>query len=224
MTIVPIIYFSDVLCVWAHIAQVRLAAVKAAFGDQVRLEPRFCSVFGDSARKIATNWGARGGYGGFNAHLMESAAQFPEVTVHPDIWLTVRPASSSGAHLFLKAIAVAEAATRLPQGSCESATLALRRAFFHDARDIAAWAVQRAVAVETGLPLTPIEAAIHDGSAFAALATDHQDAEAMDVRGSPSFVLNSGRQKLYGNVGYRILEANIQELLRKPTADQASWC
>ena len=46
----------------------------------------------------------------------------------------------------------------------------------------------------------------------------------MRIEGSPSFVLNEGRQKLYGNVGFRIIEANIQELLRAPGGDQASWC
>ena len=46
----------------------------------------------------------------------------------------------------------------------------------------------------------------------------------MRVQGSPTFVLNDGRQKLYGNVGFRIIEANIQELLREPKPDQASWC
>ena len=62
------------------------------------------------------------------------------------------------------------------------------------------------------------------GRAHAALAADYQDAAAMGVQGSPTFILNGGRQKLYGNVGYRILEANIQELLRTPNADQANWC
>jgi len=46
----------------------------------------------------------------------------------------------------------------------------------------------------------------------------------MRIEGSPSFVLNEGRQKLYGNVGFRIIEANIQELLRAPGTDQVSWC
>ena len=31
-------------------------------------------------------------------------------------------------------------------------------------------------------------------------------------------------QKLYGNVGFRLMEANIQELLRAPGTDEASWC
>ena len=52
----------------------------------------------------------------------------------------------------------------------------------------------------------------------------HAPADALGLQGSPSFVLNDGRQKLYGNVGYRVIEANIEELLRAPSADQASWC
>jgi hypothetical protein len=46
----------------------------------------------------------------------------------------------------------------------------------------------------------------------------------MGIEGSPSFVLNEGRQKLYGNIGFRLIEAKIQELLRSPRADEASWC
>jgi protein-disulfide isomerase len=62
------------------------------------------------------------------------------------------------------------------------------------------------------------------GAAFARLAEDYQDADKMRIEGSPSFVLNDGRQKLYGDVGFRIIEANIQELLQLPAGDQASWC
>lgn len=50
MTPVPIIYFSDVLCIWAYISERRVKALKAAFGDQVQFEHRFCSVFGDTER------------------------------------------------------------------------------------------------------------------------------------------------------------------------------
>jgi predicted DsbA family dithiol-disulfide isomerase len=56
------------------------------------------------------------------------------------------------------------------------------------------------------------------------VAADQRDADKMKIEGSPSFVLSEGRQKLYGNVGFRIIEANIEELLRGPHADEASWC
>ncbi len=224
MAPVRIVYFSDVLCVWAYIAQLRIDAVRQAFGDQVVFEHRFCSVFGDTARKIPAAWGDKGGYAGFNAHLRESAAAFPEIALNPDLWLSVRPASSWGAHLFLKAVQLDEAAGGGPPGLAESVVRALRHAFFAQGRDIGRRDVQDDVAASLGVELARIQALIADGRAFAALASDHQDAEAMRIQGSPSFVLNDGRQKLYGNVGFRILEANIQELLRAPTATQASWC
>ncbi len=54
--------------------------------------------------------------------------------------------------------------------------------------------------------------------------SDTKDAESLGVKGSPTMILNQGRQKLFGNLGYRIIEANIEELLREPDPDQASWC
>ena len=73
---VEIKYFSDILCVWAYISQVRIDAIKEKFGDGVRIEHRFCSVFGDTAAKIDTTWKDKGGYAGFNAHRRQSAASF----------------------------------------------------------------------------------------------------------------------------------------------------
>jgi predicted DsbA family dithiol-disulfide isomerase len=43
------------------------------------------------------------------------------------------------------------------------------------------------------------------------------------VRASPTLLFNEGRQALTGNVGYRVIEANVRELLRTPV-DQSSWC
>ncbi|MFI4976303.1 MAG: DsbA family protein [Caulobacterales bacterium] len=221
---VPIVYFSDVLCVWAYIAQLRVDAVKRAFGERVHFEQRFCSVFGDTAGKIAANWRDKGGYEGFNAHLRHSAERFPEARLNPDIWLEVRPASSTGPHLFLKAVHLAEASGRCAPGDLEKAVWAFRCAFFEQARDIARWDVQRDVARQVGVDLAAVEELVHDGTAFAALAADYHAADSMGIQGSPSFVLNEGRQKLYGNVGFRVIDANIRELLRAPTVDQASWC
>jgi hypothetical protein len=46
----------------------------------------------------------------------------------------------------------------------------------------------------------------------------------MRIEGSPSLVLNEGRQKLYGNVGFRVIEANVQGLLHAAGPEDASWC
>ena len=61
MSAVEVTYFSDVLCVWAYISQARVGAVKEKFGDIVRIKHQFCSVFGDTARKITTTWIDKGG-------------------------------------------------------------------------------------------------------------------------------------------------------------------
>ena len=54
MSPVEITYFSDVLCVWADASQARIDAVKETFSDAVRIEHRFCSIFGDTASKITS--------------------------------------------------------------------------------------------------------------------------------------------------------------------------
>jgi predicted DsbA family dithiol-disulfide isomerase len=230
MTVVQISYFSDILCIWAYAAQARVDAVKEKFGDTVRLDYRFCSVFGDTARKITSTWRDKGEYAGFNAHLREVARQFPHIEVHPDIWLKIRSPTSGSAHLFMTAVQQWQQ-KREREGESESATSifdkvmwAFRCGFFRDCRDIARWDVQCELAEAYGVDIDAIEKSIHEGTAFAGLATDYQDADKMRIEGSPSFVLNDGRQKLYGDVGFRIIEANIQELLRTPVGDQASWC
>ena len=150
---------------------------------------------------------------------------FPHVTLHPDVWHKTRPKSSLAAHHFLKAVSLGdEAGIPLRQSAYYRATWALRLAFFAEGRDISDWQVQAAVTEELGLPLAPIEAQIRSGAAIAALGADTKLAEENKNSGSPTFLMNAGRQILYGNVGYRLIEANLNELLRAPNSDDASWC
>lgn len=230
MSVVQISYFSDILCIWAYATQARIDAVKEKFGDTIRLDYRFCSVFGDTARKITSTWKDKGDYAGFNAHLRTVARQFPHIEVHPEIWLKSRSPTSTSAHLFMTAVQQWEHDLGAERQSGSATSIfdkvlwAFRSGFFRDCRDIARWDVQCELAKALGVDLHAIEKRIHDGTAFAKLAADFQDVEKMRVEGSPSFVLNEGRQKLYGDVGFRIIEANIQELLRAPVGNQASWC
>lgn len=217
---IEVTYFSDVLCVWAYVSQARMTAVKDKFGDSVRIRHRFCSVFGDTAEKIKMSWKEKGGYQGFNRHLRHVAEKFPHIQIHPDIWLKTRPASSASPHLFLKAVQLWDSDSKI----FDQVMWALRSAFFRDCRDISRWGVQCEIAEASGAKIGAIEDLIHSGMAFARLAADYQDADKMRIEGSPSLVLNDGRQKLYGNVGFRLIDANIQELFREPRADDASWC
>lgn len=210
--------YSDVLCVWAHIAQARIEEIKGNFPEQVSIDYRFCSVFGDTRHKIGHGWSDRGGFRGFGKHVSESAAAFLHVRIHPELWLRDAPASSTPAHLALKAVQCLE------PDKCEDVLIGLRRAFFEECRNIGTRDVIDDVIARAGISVEAINNLLDDGAAHAALEADRRDQQAMLLQGSPTLLLNHGRQKLYGNVGYRVIEANIRELLRVPTAGEASWC
>ncbi|MDH3687451.1 MAG: DsbA family protein [Myxococcales bacterium] len=215
---VSLTYYSDVLCVWAYIAQTRIEEVAEQFGSEVTIDYRFCSVFGDSAHKIGHGWADRGGYDGFSSHLREAVASFDRVALHPEIWQRDRPASSTPAHLVLKAVQRADPA------HFEATLKAMRSAFFERCLDIGRRSVLDAALTEAGVSADAVWQQLDCGAAHAALEADRRDESALRVQGSPTFILDGGRQKLYGNVGYRVIEANIKELLRSPNAGAASWC
>lgn len=219
---VHITCFSDVLCVWAWVAERRLVEVREVFGKDVDIDYRFISLFGNTRTKFGSGWQGRGGFEGYAAHVVEATAGFDHIALSPDAWKKVRPASSSPAHLLLKAVQLAcpgEANTNV-----ERLASALRSAFFAEARDIAQTDVQAEIAGKLGLPYEKLEACLADGTAHAALSLDAQEQQAHKIEGSPTLLLNNGRQKLFGNIGFRIIEANIQELLHEPSAGAASWC
>ena len=125
-------------------------------------------------------------------------------------------------HLFLKAVQLLEQRDTTPP-SIEETAKRIRLAFFRDGRDVGNLDVLRDLALELRLPHDAIFRLLINGEAMAALSTDAKRQEQYRVEGSPTYVLNEGRQKLYGNIGYRILEANVQELFDTP-AGRASWC
>ncbi|MEA1890053.1 MAG: hypothetical protein U9N50_09790, partial [Pseudomonadota bacterium] len=99
----------------------------------------------------------------------------------------------------------------------------VRCAFFEDALDIGNITVLKNIAEELQLPMAEIEQVLYDGTALASLMSDMEKKELLKLEGSPSYVMNDGRQKLYGNIGYRVIEANVTELLEHDN-NQLSWC
>ena len=225
---VTITHYSDVLCVWAYIANIRLDELRRQFGAQVRVRSRLCSVFADVETKVSIGWRERGGVSAFRAHVAHVISGFDHVSLHPDVWSRTVPTTSATAHAAIKAVelvvpATEDAGSATAPSPAELYAWQLRLAFFRDGRDVSCVEVELAVASELGLPVDALRARLADGSAWAALHRDYEEARVEQVRGSPTFVLNERRQMLYGNVGYKIIEANVVELLRQP-ADQASWC
>ncbi|WP_426416125.1 DsbA family oxidoreductase [Aestuariirhabdus sp. LZHN29] len=228
----PVSYFSDTLCVWAYVSQVRLDELKTKLGGQLDLSYHFISLFGSTPKRIAEGWKERGGYGGFNEHVLGVGAQFDHINIHPQVWKECKPYSSAMSHLFLKSVQLLEqdgVIADTPQSDLNQRTLfeetawQVRVAFFEQARDIGKREVLMEVAEQVKLPRSAIERSLNSGEAMSELFRDQEMKDSYHLEGSPTYLLDNGRQKLYGNVGYRIIEANVQELLKKPQG-QASWC
>jgi len=225
-------YVSDVLCIWAYVAEVRLDEVRKEFGSSVELEYRFIPIFGATRHRIAEGRKDRGGYAVFGEHVRNVAEDFPHVSVHDGVWSDVAPTTSSAAHEMLCAtrLLVNEGivdATRRDdldgRTLFEEATWQIRSAFFEHARDISDRDVLLDVLGRTGVPTDAIEAKLKSGEAMAEVCRDIELRDENKIEGSPTYYLNQGRQKLYGNVGYRVVSANLRELLEQP-GHQASWC
>lgn len=227
MSALRIVHFSDVLCIWAYVGQASLHRLVDQFGDAVEVEVHFCSVFPDSHSKIDRTWHERGGFGGYADHVRSVADGAGNQTLHEDVWSRVRPKSSASPHLFIKAIELLDVETgaaRFSDRLSNRASRELRNAFFAEARDISDWSVQRDVAERLGVGFNDVRGKIETGEAIAALAADYELAQSLRVQGSPTYILNEGRQILFGNISYGILAANVSELLSERSNDTGSMC
>jgi len=215
---IRVTHYSDVLCVWAYIAQIRMEELESNFQQDVAIEYRFMPVFGDVAGKMHSQWADRGGIEAYAAHVQEVAEGFPHIQVNPRAWLDNTPASSLPAHLVLCGVKASQ-----DMAAAQKLLRALRQAFFIELQNISQQRVLMTLAEQCGIHMDSLRASLEDGSAHAQLAADIAAARDNSVRSSPTLMLNEGRQTLAGNVGYRVIEANIRELLDNPT-DQQSWC
>lgn len=229
---IRISYFSDVLCVWAYIAQIRLDELKRQYNDQIEIHYHFLPLFGCTEDRIGHGWRDRGGYPGFGEHIRDVCKEFDHIDVHPDIWVRNAAKTSANSHLFLKAVQLLEEEPPLLVLGKEKATnnsvfeeLAwrVRLAFFKHNKDISRLDCLYSIADKLKLPVDLIAEKISNGEAMAALCQDAELKDQFRVEGSPTYILNEGRQKLYGNLGYKIIEANVQEILHRPE-NQATWC
>jgi predicted DsbA family dithiol-disulfide isomerase len=222
---IRIFYFSDILCIWAYIAQIRLDELQSTFQDQIAIQYHFVPVFGNAREKLENGWRDRGGLPAYSQHVKDVTQKFSHITLHPEIWTKVVPASSTACHLFLHAIQLLEQKGIIPPSErmFEKTAWAFREAFFTKLADVGDRKVQFKIAKGLGLPVTAIRAQIDSGEAYAQLSKDFERVKEHTVTVSPTLIFNEGRQRLNGNVGYRVIEANIRELLHNPPGEQ-SWC
>ena len=60
MSPIKIEYHSDILCVWAYVAQLRIEKLIETFGDRIEITAYVCSVFPDAREKNLTAVGKQG--------------------------------------------------------------------------------------------------------------------------------------------------------------------
>jgi predicted DsbA family dithiol-disulfide isomerase len=213
------------MCVWAYIAQVRIAELQHNFQEQVSIRYHFLRIFGDVQGKMRSQWAERGGLAAYAEHVQEVAAGFDHVSLNPDVWLKNTPASSLPAHLVLCAARtlVENKPDHYSHDLVAKLLGELRSAFFTDVIDIANQSHLIAIAERAGAPIADLQRMLSSGAAHAALTADLAAAVENGVKASPTLIFNEGRQILAGNVGYRVVEANVRELLKAPH-EQQSWC
>jgi predicted DsbA family dithiol-disulfide isomerase len=223
MEAIQVTHFSDTLCVWAYVSQIRINELESEFGDQVLVDYRLLSVFGHAQSKLANQWQDKGGIAAYNKHVIGVVEQFGHVEVHPDVWLSRIPHSSLPSHLLLSALKILEAQENVAPGSYERLSWHIRESFFAGLADISSQPVLLGLVEDLDLPPAQMEEKIANGEAYAQLSRDMQAAKDLDIRSSPTLIFNEDRQRLAGNVGYRVIKANIRELLENPVSER-SWC
>ncbi|MCP4448434.1 MAG: disulfide bond formation protein DsbA [Myxococcales bacterium] len=214
----PVQYFSDVLCVWAYVGQVRIDELILQHGPKISMEYHFVDVFGDISGRTTERWRERGGLAGYGKHVLEVVGRFDHVDAHPDIWTRNVPTSSMNCHLFLHAVQEAAGSKAM-----EKAAWAMRQAFFVRALDVSCRSLQLEIAEELGISREDVEKHLRTGLASARLSNDIRGAVDSGIKISPTITFDEGRQVLRGNVGYRVIDANVQELLKRG-GNQHSWC
>ena len=130
--VIRLTHFSDVLCVWAYIAQIRVDELRANFPDELAVDYHFFQVFADVPGKMASQWADRGGLDAYAAHVQDVAAGFGHISISPEAWLINTPVSSMPAHLQLCALRAAarEQPDSVSPADIEALLKALRQAFF----------------------------------------------------------------------------------------------
>jgi predicted DsbA family dithiol-disulfide isomerase len=220
---IRVTHFSDALCIWAYISQIRIDELLQNFPHSVEIEYRYFHVFGNVPLKIQSGWQTRGGLQGYSDHVKEVAAKFNHIRLSEDVWMSDTPKSSMPCHLFLCAVRWLDSQNPDEVPWLARTARAVRKAFFTECVDVSRTDALFDIGSYIGLPVHEVREAMNHGWAHAALAEDLELVRTHGIQGSPTLLFNEGRQRLSGNVGYRIIEANIRELL-EGSPSELSWC
>ena len=143
---IQVAHFSDMLCVWAYVSEIRLTELRKQLGEKIYLSYYFIPVFGCTDHRIGSGWQDRGGFKGYAQHVRDVCRDFPHAELGTDAWNKTIPKSSATSHHFLKAVQLLEQKSLIPDQPdkqfdhhtlFEETARRMRRAFFRDGLNIA---------------------------------------------------------------------------------------
>lgn len=202
------------MCIWAFVAQSKLDRILEELGEHLSVEYRVVPVFGSVPWRFRNGpWAADGVEGRIEA-TRRIAAEHGHPEVSGECWRIDAPASSWAPGAAIKAVCGLELDGQVEPGLGATYQVSLRQRFFVDNVNVARQTTQLELAEELDIPRNALEARLDDGTALAALWEDHLDKERLMIQGSPTYVFDGGRAKLYGNFAYGILHATVEELVR----------
>lgn len=206
-------YWSDPLCIWAYVAQDRLERLFAEFGGLLDVDYHVVPVFGSLPWRFSRGPWAAGGA----AARVEATRKVAQDHGHPEVtgeaWVTATPSSSWSPGAAIKAVFALEVTGEVPAGTGAAYQWALRRRFFADNQDVCQRAAQLELAEALHIPRAGVERLLDNGLALAALWEDHNLRDELKIQGSPTYVFDGGRARLYGNFPWGVLHATVTELV-----------
>ena len=206
-------YWSDPLCIWAYVAQSRLDAILDRYGEALDVRYHVIPVFGSVPWRFREGSWAQSGVEGRVKSTVDVARRFGHTEVTGACWANHCPASSWAPGMAIKAVFQLEDNEEIEAGQGAAYQWALRRAFFEANENIALRSVQLAVAEAQSIPVGSVERLLDDGTALALLWEDDHRRHEDRIQGSPTYVFDGGRARLYGNFNERVLKSTIAELL-----------
>lgn len=206
-------YWSDPLCIWAFVAQPRLESVLERHAAELVVDHHIVPVFGSVPQRFRDGSWAAQGPEGRAAATVRVARMHGREDVSGRVWVDDPPASSWASGAAVKGVGLLVADELARPGAMGAYLLAMRRAFFEQDRNVARRDVQLSLAEELDIDAAALEAVLVDGRATAALFEDHTAREAQHIVGSPTWVFDGGRAKLYGNFDEGILHATVRTLV-----------
>lgn len=206
-------YWSDPLCIWAFVAQPKLDALLRDHGEGLAVDYRVVPVFGSIPWRFREGSWAKAGPEGRRDATARIAQEFGFSGVTGAAWTLHAPATSWAPGIAIKAVCAMEKDGLAPVGAGARYLASLRAAFFEHDRNTALRSEQLAVAEALELDRGPLEQRLDDGSALAALWEDDREREAKRIQGSPTYVFDGGRARLYGNFDEQVLRATVRTML-----------